>query len=535
MARWYGGMGVSGRRRCACAVATLVICLPAALPAQQQDAASSAPPPTTTSAVPDPSAAALAALMPTPAPGARTLSLADALQLAEQGAESLRIADAEVDRAAGQRRRARSQRYPQLFGTGSYTRTLASEFEDLSFDFGDDGGGGDAGELPFGQRNQYRLGLQVEQTLWAGGRIAGQTRAAEAVLDAAEVGLAATRAGVQLQVTEAYFDALLFDRLVVITTGTLELSETAYRHTRLAYEVGNQSEFELLRAQVARDNQRPELLQRSSDRELAYLRLRQLLDLPATEPIALTTGFAEFADWPATTPPPADRAAREEWLTRVVDGRSPVRQARAAVEQQEQLLRVAKAERWPSLAVSSDYGRVDYPASGLADPFDMRTNWTVALGFRVPLYTGGRVAGEVGAVKAGLDEAQARLDQVRELARLDAQEALERLASAEAVWSASAGTAEQAQRAYQIADLRYREGLSTQLELSDARLLLQQALGNRALAARNLQVARARVALLPDLPLGGGAPLAVPAGAFPQTLTPGAAGAPFTLAGPGGR
>ena len=60
---------------------------------------------------------------------------------------------------------------------------------------------------------------------------------------------------------------------------------------------------------------------------------------------------------------------------------------------------------------------------------------------------------------------------------------------------------QQAQRAYEIAELRYREGLSTQLELSDARLLLQQAQANRAQAARDVQVARVRLALLPDLPL----------------------------------
>ena len=53
--------------------------------------------------------------------------------------------------------------------------------------------------------------------------------------------------------------------------------------------------------------------------------------------------------------------------------------------------------------------------------------------------------------------------------------------------------------------------MSTQLELSDSRLLLQQAEANRALAARDLQVARARVALLPELPL------AASAGAAPRS------------------
>jgi outer membrane protein TolC len=60
---------------------------------------------------------------------------------------------------------------------------------------------------------------------------------------------------------------------------------------------------------------------------------------------------------------------------------------------------------------------------------------------------------------------------------------------------------EQALRAYQIAELRYREGISTQTELLDSRVQLQQAQASRARAARDLQVARMRIALLPALPL----------------------------------
>jgi outer membrane protein TolC len=61
---------------------------------------------------------------------------------------------------------------------------------------------------------------------------------------------------------------------------------------------------------------------------------------------------------------------------------------------------------------------------------------------------------------------------------------------------------EQATRAYEIAELRYREGLSTQTELQDVRLQLEQARANQAQAARDLQVARLRLTLLPYLPLG---------------------------------
>jgi outer membrane protein TolC len=115
----------------------------------------------------------------------------------------------------------------------------------------------------------------------------------------------------------------------------------------------------------------------------------------------------------------------------------------------------------------------------------------------------------VQSARAAVEEARGQLDLARQLAELDARVQLSAMDQAEATWLASTGTAEQATRAYAIAEVRYREGISTQLELDDSRLLLEQAQVNRAVAARNLQIARLRLALLPDLPLqlnlrGGG-------------------------------
>ena len=59
-------------------------------------------------------------------------------------------------------------------------------------------------------------------------------------------------------------------------------TERVFQQTQLAKNVGTISEFELLRAQVTRDNQRPLVIQRRSDREVAYLRLKQLLNIPLT-------------------------------------------------------------------------------------------------------------------------------------------------------------------------------------------------------------------------------------------------------------
>ena len=184
--------------------------------------------------------------------------------------------------------------------------------------------------------------------------------------------------------------------------------------------------------------------------------------------------------------------------------RAAVRQANESVRAQQELVRVARAQRFPSISLSSQYGAVAYPAKGLPGSNDFRANWTIGISTQIPIFTGGRIRGDELVAEGNLNEARARLQEVREFASLDARVAINALNQARAAWEASRGTSEQASRAYQIAEVRYREGISTQLELNDSRLLLEQATANRALAARNYQIARIKLALLPNLPLQAG-------------------------------
>jgi len=464
----------------------------------------------------------------------RAISLDEAVRTAEAQSEAIRIARAGVQRAQGQQYQARSQQLPQLFGSASYTRTLASQFNV--------GGSGPAvdttkpappptpcdqylrdatattterlagledasrcalgqnpfssfGNLGFGAKNQYNVGLSFSQNLFAGGRISAQNAVANSGRRSAEIELAAQRAQIRLDVTQAYFDAALADRLVALAESSAVQTEKVLRQTQLARTVGNVSEFELLRAQVSSANQRPIVIQRQSDREVAYLRLKQLLNLPLDDVVQLTTVVDDAAAINS-----ALEAAGITSDTAAAD-RATVRQAAEAIDAQRGLLKVAKAQRFPTLALTSQYGKVAFPLTGLPNSGDFRTNWTVALASQFPLFTGGRIKGEQMVAEANVREAQARYDQLREFAALDSRVTINNLLQARAAWQASLGTTEQASRAYSIAEVRYKEGISTQLELNDARILLEQAVANRALAARNLQVARVKLALLPDLPL----------------------------------
>ncbi|HEX6315978.1 MAG TPA: TolC family protein [Gemmatimonadaceae bacterium] len=497
---------------------------------------------------------ALAAAIPAAALAqqGRPLSIEEALRMVESQSEAVRIAQAGVLRARGQQMQARSQYLPQIGAALTYTRTLASQFEALA-DAGppppppgtppvppDDGvtyyspctrylaaagateaqrlasletfakcsagTGGfpiDFSKVGFGSVNQYQLGLDGSLNLFSGGRVQAQNRAATAGRNAAEIELVSQRARLALDITEAYFDAVLADRLVAIAESSLAQSESVLGQTRLARQVGNQSEFELLRAQVTRDNQMPALLQRRTDRELAHARLKQMLNIPGRERLELTTGLGNEADLIQVVRSTSGAGSSSESDTSSV-ARAPVRQLGEALRASQEELRIARSAWIPTVSLSTQYGRVAFPSSGLPDLGNFLTNWTVSISASVPLFTGGRTRGQALVAEAAVREAEARYEQVREAASLDAQQAVALLAQAQAALAASQGTSEQATRAYTIAEVRFREGLSTQVELNDSRLLLQQASANAALAVRNLQVARMRVALLQDLPLGVG-------------------------------
>ncbi|MBM3749650.1 MAG: TolC family protein [Acidimicrobiia bacterium] len=427
------------------------------------------------------------------------LTLEEALRRAEAQSESLVIAAAGSSRAQADLKRTNSQRYPQISFSGGYDRTLASEFSGV-FGGGSGEGGGDIdfSDLPFGQANAYRFTLSGSQLLYTAGRVGTQRQQADVGIRNAELTVAATRAIVQLEVTEAFYNVALSERLLGIAQSGYDQADAAYQQTRQSYEAGRQPEFEVLRAQVQRDNQRPVVIRARANRDRAMLRLRQLLELPADQPIELAVDL-EAAELAAPAPFADALAAVQQNLD--LASRTSLAQAELGVRLRQLGIEIVRSAKRPTVSFVSQYSATNYPSSVLPNFGRIRNNWTLGALVTMPVFAGFRIPAEEAAAKADLTEAEARLKQARELAALQRSTALQDMEAARAAWEATAGTIAQATRAYEIADLRFREGLSTQLELSDSRLALQSAQANRAQAARDLQLARVRVALLPDLPI----------------------------------
>ncbi len=226
---------------------------------------------------------ALAALSPAAAqaPGdTLRLTLDAALRRALDQSFAMRLARADQAEANGQVREALSAALPQLTSSITYTRQFASIYQGL--------GGADTSPLtklfrntPFGAPNLWTVQLQGTQLLWAGGKVGAGLAAARTVRQAASLNQAETATDVAFQVTEAYWNAALQDRLLAIATDNLDQARRQLHQVQLFRQAGTRAEYDLLRAQVDAANQEPAVVQAMNGHDLAVLELKRLLNLPA--------------------------------------------------------------------------------------------------------------------------------------------------------------------------------------------------------------------------------------------------------------
>jgi outer membrane protein len=463
----------------------LVVSLWAAVAAAQNASPSTSPPKASS---PVPASAAVQAGQP--------LSFEDAVNAAERAAESVTVARSEVDRAQAGVSTARSGYLPTVNGSASYQRTLSSQFDDISFGPPPMGMEDTVDALPFGQPNNWNVGVQLSQPLFDGFRTRAGLRQAKAGVRVAKLGVQSTKAQVVLQVAQAYLDAALAQRQVEIAEVTLQQAEQTFNETQLGFKQGATPEFDLVRAEVARDNQKTLLVQFQVQRDVTLVYLRRLIGVPVEQPLSLTTKL-DGDDVEAVV------GAARGAAGIVATERVAVAQAKEGVALREAAVDAAKADRLPTIAAVSDLGFVNYEKQ----PFNNEwfTNWTVGVAVQIPIFDGFRRRSHIQATQAQLSGARAQLTEAHEVSQVEAAQARASVEASLKQLEASVRTVKQAQRAYQIAELRFQQGASTHLELVDTRVQLEQALLNQAKSARDLRVARLRQELLPGLPLGAAA------------------------------
>ena len=90
-----------------------------------------------------------------------------------------------------------------------------------------------------------------------------------------------------------------------IAEATVQQASATLKQVQAGFDAGTQPEFEVLRARVNRDNQQPVLIRQRMNRDIAVLRLKQMLDLPSDADLRLADALGD-----ETLAPPPVFAAR---------------------------------------------------------------------------------------------------------------------------------------------------------------------------------------------------------------------------------
>ncbi len=416
-----------------------------------------------------------------PLPDTLSLSLDQAVQRALDRGEEMRGAKAIVEQTEGRIREALSRALPQISGQVTYDRKLSSIFEGSVSDTS--AFAGLLEDSPFAAQNTWTLGVTGEQLLWSSGKVGSALRAAKAANRSAHAGERETAGGVALQVKTAYYDAVYAQRLVEIAQDGLTQAREHLRQVQNEQRVGAKSEFDLLRAEVDAANQEPGVLAARRGAATALLGFKRLVNLPLDQPVAMTS--------PLSFPDDRVPVVTEPALS--VEQRPALAAADADVEARRHLVGVYRGQHWPDLYVSSTLQEQAFPRSFFPRSGQFARNWDVLLRIEVPIFSGFRTEGQVQQARADLAAAQASRDRLREEAAIEATDARAELDRSLSALMARRKTVTQAKRAFELASVRYSNGMSTQVEVSDARLQYQTAEVSEVSATRDYMVALARL------------------------------------------
>ena len=422
------------------------------------------------------------------------LTIRSAVEQALTSSDEMRITQAQIDLADAQVTAARAAGIPQARLTSTYTHAYENARANA------------VGSV-FNQPNTYNTSLNLSQAIFQGGRIMAGKRVAESTREAVRYDQRETRARVSVDAQRAYLQALYTQQVAALQDTNLAIATRRLAQVEQLQQAGRAARYDVLRARVARSNIEPLVIQARNDRELAMIDLKRLLNIPVAQPVALATRL--------------DASAVRTGLAALVDSagvpdRASLHSAELTVRAREEAIRVARADYFPTLSVSLQSGYQAFPPLGMGFPSRLGQSsgdfctppsttqkcqnggWysdrSLVASASWPLFDGFRTRSNINVARAQANIASLQLAQQREQVGLDVGRARSELRRAIAAYDARQQTVAEATEAYQLAELRFSTGLSTQLEVADAQLSMLNAQSGAVRSVYDLYLAAADLA-----------------------------------------
>ncbi len=342
-----------------------------------------------------------------------------------------------IEQARGQAKVAASPLYPTVSASGSASRTFQDQKDTNSVR-----GGGS---------------ISYEVDLWGKNRDAAKS--ADYNVDATQFDREALRLVVTADVTDFYAQILSLNDRIRIAEFNLKNAEEILRIIEVRYNVGGVSGLEVSQQRVAVNGFRATLAALTEQRATSANALAILLGRPPQNLSAPTAQLASLKMPQVNLTPPST----------LLTARPDIQSAEAGLRGANADIGVARAAFFPSLTLSAD----TVIAAGFGNPAAAASS--LASSLLAPIFTGGRLTGNLQSVTARQKELAAQYQKTVLVAFQEVEDALAALKSNNEQAALSVESVKESQNAYDIAKARFDAGAIDYLTLLETQRSLYQA------------------------------------------------------------
>jgi len=404
------------------------------------------------------------------------LTLDEAVALALSENPTIRIADLEVERYDYVKKETRGGLLPQLNASGNYTRSIVKQEM--------------RGGISFGADNTFTATADLSVPLLAPS-VYSMLKLNKAQIAVAVESARASRIDLVSAVKKAFYNILLAEQSLGVLLESEELARKTAEDTKVKFQNGLASEYDYLTAEVQLSSLQPSIIQTRNSIELAKLQLKMYLSIPETVEVNAVGRLDGMKD----------QVLAGGELSTDTSMNSDLRSLDLQAQTLKYQLRATNAARMP---VVSAFGSVTYTGNDMADFRSMiggdpgadgsgsgsqggtaaavssSSNYfwqhpvSVGVQLSIPIFSGLKTHYRARQVKNQIAQLALQRDYMQRSVDVQLRQAINTLITARETMMAQEKTMAQSEKAYRIADTRFRAGAGTILELNSAQLAFTQ-------------------------------------------------------------
>jgi outer membrane protein TolC len=410
----------------------------------------------------------------------RPLSMNSAVELALEKNRDLQVSKLETQKATAKVREAKGNALPTISASAQYLYYFQKQVSFLPGSFiglGED----QLAAIRVGGDNSLVGGVNLAQPLFQAGVNSG-IRAAKAAEQVTNAELAEVRANVVTEVKKAYLNVLITQEQLRLQEQSILRNEQALKDARSLLAQGRASRVDTLRAFVTVENLRPEVIRLSNGVEIAKTVLKRTIGLDERETLVLQDSLRYEAEGTVLV--------GEGAFSEAIGSRPEVQRLLLTEKWNEQQIAGQSAERLPKLwAVGSVLTQSQANNFRLSD-YQWPVSSYLGLQLNVPIFSGFRTVAKVQQAQISRQQTERQLDNLREIVRAQVKVTLSNVEEARRRIEVQSQTVSTAELGYRITRDRWKQGIASRLEVSDAELSLTQAKSNYLQAVYDYLIAQ---------------------------------------------